>query len=183
MKCIAMTCQFWILCIWGDILIGVLFSEELTATQSNWSLLHSTHTQTVKLPLLLLITYTLSEIIIIIIDNFLYSTVFCSQVLTVLVAWDSKWMTLYSTFCIATEAMYLQCCVVVTGLMPCKTAAVLVHALCIPYNHAPVHSVISFEATCIVIITSMPVCLVVTCHLHFQQNDSDLLWASVVTWG
>ena len=26
-------------------------------------------------------------------------------------------------------------------------------------------------------------CLAVTCHLHFWQNDRDLLRATVVTWG
>ena len=29
----------------------------------------------------------------------------------------------------------------------------------------------------------MYVCLAVTCHLHFWQNDQDLLRATVVTWG
>ena len=27
------------------------------------------------------------------------------------------------------------------------------------------------------------VCLAVTCHLHFWQNDQDLLCATAVTWG
>ena len=36
---------------------------------------------------------------------------------------------------------------VVTWLVPHETAAVSAHVLCTPYNHAPVYSVISFEAT------------------------------------
>ena len=36
---------------------------------------------------------------------------------------------------------------VVTWLVPRETAAVSAHVLCTPYNHAPVYSVISFEAT------------------------------------
>ena len=27
------------------------------------------------------------------------------------------------------------------------------------------------------------VCLAITCHLHFWQNDGDLLWTTAVTWG
>ena len=29
----------------------------------------------------------------------------------------------------------------------------------------------------------MYACLAVTCHLHFWQNDQDLLHATAVTWG
>ena len=57
-----------------------------------------------------------------------------------------------------------------------KTAAISMHVLCTPYNHAPVYSVTSFKATYIGR-------LAVTCHLHFWQNDQDLLHATVVTWG
>ena len=50
------------------------------------------------------------------------------------------------------------------------------HVLCTPYNHAPWHFIQSH-------IRKVHVCLAVTCHLHFWQNDQDLLRATVVTWG
>ena len=46
-----------------------------------------------------------------------------------------------------------------------------------PYNHAPVYSVTSFKA----IYTWLNVHLAGTCHLHFWQNDLDLLRAAAVT--
>ena len=76
-------------------------------------------------------------------------------------------------------------------LVPRKTAAVSVHVLWLPYTHLPVYSVISFEAP----FTSLQchfirshtcrvhVCLAGTCHLHFWQNDWDLLHATAVTLG
>ena len=70
--------------------------------------------------------------------------------------------------------MYLQCwhggCHV--KLLPSQ------HVLCIwlPYNHAPCHFMQSH-------IVRVHACLVVTCHLHFWQNDPDLLHATAVTWG
>ena len=68
--------------------------------------------------------------------------------------------------------------VVVIWLVPCETAAVSAHVLCTPYNHAPAYGVTSFKVTC-----SAYVCLAVTCHLHFWQNNWDLLCATVVTQG
>ena len=50
----------------------------------------------------------------------------------------------------------------------------------IAYNHAPVYSVTLFEATCLEYTT---VCLAVICHLHFWQNDQDLLGAIAITRG
>ena len=55
-------------------------------------------------------------------------------------------------------------------LVPHETAAVSAQVLCTPYNH-----VTSCKATY--------ACLAVTCHLHFCQNDRDLLRASAVTLG
>ena len=63
--------------------------------------------------------------------------------------------------------------------MPRETAAVSAHVLCTPYNHAPVYSVTSFEARYV----GCSVCLAITCHLHFWQNDRDLLRATAVTLG
>ena len=48
--------------------------------------------------------------------------------------------------------------------------------LCTPYNNAPCHLKQSH-------IRRVHACLAVTCHLHFWQNDRDLLRAIAVTWG
>ena len=48
--------------------------------------------------------------------------------------------------------------------------------LCAPYNHAPCHFVQSHTH-------KGYACLAVTCHLHFWQNDRDLLCATMVTQG
>ena len=48
--------------------------------------------------------------------------------------------------------------------------------LCTPYNHAPCHFMQSH-------IRKVHSCLAVTCHLHFWQNDRDLLHATAVTRG
>ena len=61
-------------------------------------------------------------------------------------------------------------------LVPHETAAVLVHILCTPYNHAPCHFMQSH-------IRKVYACLAVTCRLHSWQNDRDLLRATAVTRG
>ena len=61
-------------------------------------------------------------------------------------------------------------------LVPHETAAVSAQVLCIPYNHVPYHFMQSH-------IRKVYVCLAVTCHLHFWQNDWDLLRATAVTRG
>ena len=61
-------------------------------------------------------------------------------------------------------------------LVPHETAAVSALVLCTPYNHAPCHFMQSH-------IHKVYACLAVTCHLHFWQNDRDLLHATAVTWG
>ena len=61
-------------------------------------------------------------------------------------------------------------------LVPHETAAVSAQVLCTPYNHAPCHFMQSH-------IRKVYACLAVTCHLHFWQNDRDLLCATVVTLG
>ena len=53
------------------------------------------------------------------------------------------------------------------------------HVLCTPYNHALYH-ITSCTATYIYMVY---VCLAVTCHLHFWQNDWDLLLTTAVTRG
>ena len=64
---------------------------------------------------------------------------------------------------------------VLVWLVPHETAAVSAQVLCTPYNHAPCHSKQSH-------IRMVYACLAVTCHLHFWQNDWDLLRATMVTW-
>ena len=61
-------------------------------------------------------------------------------------------------------------------LVPHETAAVSVQVLCTQYNHAPCHFMQSH-------IRQVYACLDVTCHLHFWQNDRDLLRATAVTRG
>ena len=61
-------------------------------------------------------------------------------------------------------------------LGPHETAAVSAQVLCTPYNHAPCHFMQSH-------IRKVYACLAVTCHMHFWQNDRDLLRATVVTRG
>ena len=61
-------------------------------------------------------------------------------------------------------------------LVPHETAAVSAQVLCTPYNHAPCHFMQSH-------IHNVYACLTVTCHLHFWQNDRDLLRATAVTRG
>ena len=48
--------------------------------------------------------------------------------------------------------------------------------LCTTYNHAPYHFMQSHKR-------KVHACLAVTCHLHFWQNDRDLLRATAVTRG
>ena len=59
-------------------------------------------------------------------------------------------------------------------LVPHETAADSAQVLCTPYNHAPSHFMQSH-------IRKVYACLAVTCHLHFWQNDRDLLSAAAVT--
>ena len=61
-------------------------------------------------------------------------------------------------------------------LVPHETEAVSAQVLCTPYNHAPCHFMQSH-------IRKVDACLAVTCHLHFWQNDRDLLRANAVTGG
>ena len=61
-------------------------------------------------------------------------------------------------------------------LVPHETAAVSAQVLCTPYNNAPCHFMQSH-------IRKVYACLAVTCHLHFWQNNRDLLRAAAVTRG
>ena len=61
-------------------------------------------------------------------------------------------------------------------LVPHETAVISAQVLCTPYNHAPCHFMQSH-------IRKVYACLAVTCHLHFRQNDRDLLRATAVIRG
>ena len=71
---------------------------------------------------------------------------------------------------------WLQRCSVVIWPVPREIGAVLAQFLCTPYNHAPCHFMQSH-------IRKECACLAVTCHLHFWQNDRDLLRATALTRG
>ena len=58
-----------------------------------------------------------------------------------------------------------------------ETVAVSAHMICTPYSHAPVYSFIQNHKR------RVHVRLGITCHLHFWQNDRDLLCATAVTRG
>ena len=60
--------------------------------------------------------------------------------------WLNEWLALHSAFLTAHQSGVLQRCLVVTWLVSPKTAAVPVHVLFTPYNHAPVYSVTLFKA-------------------------------------
>ena len=58
----------------------------------------------------------------------------------------SEWVQPYTArFWIPTKVVYLQHCLVVTWLVPHKTAAISAHILCTLYNHAPVYSINLFK--------------------------------------
>ena len=84
-----------------------------------------------------------------------------------------EWLVFYSAF----EYPPKWCTYSTDRLVPCETAAILARSVytiqpCTMSLHANPH-----------IICRMHACLVVICHLHFWQNDQDLLHATVVTRG
>ena len=60
---------------------------------------------------------------------------------------------------------------VLAWLVPHETAAISAQVLCTPDKRAPCHFMQSH-------IRKVYVCLAVTCHLHFWQNERDLLHAT-----
>ena len=96
--------------------------------------------------------------------------------LTVL-ACGSTWVTsLVAHFCFVLNIHQSGVLTVLAWLVPHETAAISAQVLCTPYNHAPSH----FKQNH---ICKVYACLAITCHLHFWQNDQDLLRAIVVTQG
>ena len=85
-----------------------------------------------------------------------------------------EWLAFYSAFLNIHRNDVLKA---LAWLVPRETAAFLsAQVLCTPYNHAPCHFMQSH-------IRKVYECLAVTCHLHFWQNDLDLLRATAVTRG
>ena len=58
-----------------------------------------------------------------------------------------EWVTEFYTGHSGCPLMWLKCSLVVRWLVPCRTAAISMHIMCTPYNHALVYCVTSFEAT------------------------------------
>ena len=73
--------------------------------------------------------------------------------------------------------VYLQQCLVVTWLVPLETAAVPARSV---YTIQPCTMSRHFMQSH---IRRVHACLAVTCHLHFGQNDRDLLRTTAVTRG
>ena len=83
------------------------------------------------------------------------------------------WLVPHETANILAHVLWTPYChaPVVTWLVPHETAAILVHLLWTSYNQAPVYSHFIQSHIC-----KVPVCLAVTCHLHFWQNDLAVAW-------
>ena len=98
--------------------------------------------------------------------------------------WVSCWSVLYSTILHSWAAslvfsfllLNIHCngvLIALTQQVPHETAAISAHSV---YTIQPCHFMQSH-------ICKVRVCLAVTCHLHFWQNDRDLLGAAAVTEG
>ena len=107
-------------------------------------------------------------------DDCLYSAIFRSRA-------DSlrsqvilhEWLAFYSAFLNIYRSGVLTA---LAWLVPHEAAAVSAQVLCTPYIHAPCHFMQSHTR-------KVHACLAVTCHLHFWQNDRNLLRATAVTRG
>ena len=84
-----------------------------------------------------------------------------------------KWPAFYSAFL---NSHWSGVLTAMAWLVPRESAAVSAQVLCTPYNHASCHFMQSH-------IRKVYTCLDVIWHLHFWQNDRDLLRATAVTRG
>ena len=84
-----------------------------------------------------------------------------------------EWLAFYSVFL---NIHWSGVLTALAWLVPRETAAISAQVLWTPYNHAARHFVQSH-------ICTVYVCLAVTCHLHFWQDDWDLVCATAVTRG
>ena len=85
--------------------------------------------------------------------------------------YKSEWL-FTARFLISTEVVYLQHWHGRCHINPLPSRRVQ----CTSYNHAPYHFMQSH-------IRKVHACLAVTCHLHFWQDDQDLLCVTAVTRG
>ena len=90
----------------------------------------------------------------------------------------NEWLasSFFGAFWISIKVVYIQCCLVVTWLVPRETAAVSARS---GYTVQPCTIIMS----CYFLqshICRVHACLAGTCHLHFWQNDWDLLCATAV---
>ena len=93
---------------------------------------------------------------------------------------DCLWLFI-AHFLISIQVVYLPRYLVVAWLVqyvPRETAALSAQALCTPFNHAPCSVTPCKETT-----RRVHVCLAVTCHLHFWQNDRHLSRTTAITRG
>ena len=89
--------------------------------------------------------------------------------------WLNDLPAFYSVFFkISSEVMYLQRSLVVKWLEPCETAAISPHSV---YSTQPCTMSCHFMQSHIHRVRE---CFPVTCHLHFWQNDLDLLHSVAV---
>ena len=88
-----------------------------------------------------------------------------------------QWLVSYSAFLNIHRSGVLWRCLIVKWLVPRETAAFLACSL---YTIQPCTVSRYFMQSH---IRRVHACLVVTCHLHFWQNDRDLLHATAVTQG
>ena len=83
-----------------------------------------------------------------------------------------EWTAFYSAFL---NIRWSGVLTALAWLVPNETAAVSAQVLWTPYNHSPCHFMQLSH------LRKVYACLAVTCHLHFGQNDQDLLRATAVT--
>ena len=114
---------------------------------------------------------------------FIHSVILCSWADSLhTLACDSEWVTV--SFIAHIINIHRSC--VLVALCGCCMAgatwnvAVSVQVLNIPFNHAPNRLQCHFIQSHIGRVYE---CSAVTCHLHFWQNDQDLLSATAVTQG
>ena len=104
---------------------------------------------------------------------FLYSAVLWFRTLLCVAIYSvtDQWLSHYAAqFWISTEVAYSQ-------LEPCKIVSFLVHFLCSPYNHAPVHSFVQNH------VLMVPVCLAEPATYPFGRMDGIFFSATAVTQG
>ena len=110
--------------------------------------------------------------------SLLYSSTFDSQADSLHSCHMWFWMReslFQGQFWISTKMVQIQHCLVVTQLLPCETVAV---SACSVYTIQPCTMSHHFLQSH---VHRVHACLAIACHLHFWQNDQDLLFATALT--